>query len=88
MSYFQDPEEIDWTNYWNPKVYIENTLGELKESVWYSLTFTPAGEAVVYEKRRVKGSFMENLELKEFPFDTQVNINALFDFILSIIFTF
>ena len=36
------------------------------------LTFTNKGEAHVIEKRRIKGTFMENLELNDFPFDVQV----------------
>ena len=34
--------------------------------------FNNHGEATVYERRRIKGCFLENLELDEFPFDTQV----------------
>ena len=40
--------------------------------MWYSLKFNIKGEAMVYERRRIKGCFLENLELDEFPFDTQV----------------
>ena len=47
-------------------------LGDPKETVWYSLRFNVKGEAMVYERRRIKGCFLENLELDEFPFDTQV----------------
>ena len=36
------------------------------------LTFNEKGEAIVIEKRRVKGTFLENLELNDFPFDVQV----------------
>ena len=46
--------------------------GEPKETVWYQLKFDIKGEAMVYERRRIKGCFLENLELDEFPFDTQV----------------
>jgi hypothetical protein len=30
------------------------------------------GEAFIYEMRRVKGKFMETMELNDFPFDVQV----------------
>ena len=38
------------------------------------LRYNEAGEAYVVEKRRVKGVFLENLELKDFPFDVQVRL--------------
>lgn len=31
-------------------------------------------EAYVFERRRVSGTFIENLELDQFPFDTQVSL--------------
>ena len=37
------------------------------------LKYNEEGEAFVVEKRRVKGVFLENLELKDFPFDVQVS---------------
>ena len=30
------------------------------------------GEATVYQRRRIKGSFYERMELNQYPFDTQV----------------
>lgn len=53
---------------------MENVYGEAKETVWYSLTFDELGQAIVFEKRRVNGSFLEYLELNQFPFDTQVSV--------------
>ena len=41
------------------------------------LTYNDKGEAIVIEKRRVKGTFLENLELNDFPFDVQVYIVAV-----------
>ena len=35
--------------------------------------FNEKGEAYIYEKRVAKGTFMENLELDDFPFDVQVS---------------
>ena len=64
-------DHIDWEKYWNPKVYVENSLGEPRESIWQTLMFNRQGEATVCERRRIKGCFLENLELNEFPFDTQ-----------------
>jgi hypothetical protein len=63
---------VDWSKYWNPKLFIENVIGEPRETAFQVLTFNDHGEATVIEKRRIKGTFVENLELFEFPFDVQV----------------
>ena len=41
------------------------------------VTYTPSGQAYVVEKRRIKGTFLENLELNDFPFDIQVWISSM-----------
>ncbi|XP_064598221.1 cys-loop ligand-gated ion channel-like isoform X2 [Liolophura sinensis] len=64
-------DAIDWKKYWNPKIYIENTIGDPKEKISYRVLHNDEGHAFVVEKRRVKGVFMENLELDDFPFDVQ-----------------
>ena len=71
----QHIEDMEWEKFWNPKLYVENSLGEPQETVWQTLLFNSRGEATVYERRRIKGCFLENLELDEFPFDTQVTTN-------------
>ncbi len=54
--------------------YIQQTI--IME--WFQmLRYNEAGEAYVVEKRRVKGVFLENLELKDFPFDVQVSIDNI-----------
>jgi hypothetical protein len=53
-------------------LYIENSLGDPKEQIRYRLLYNDKGEAFVTEKRVIKGTFMENLELDDFPFDVQV----------------
>jgi hypothetical protein len=73
LACLQDVEEIDWEEFWNPRLFVENEYGEAKESVWYSLSFDDLGLATVCEKRRLNGSFLEHLELNQFPFDTQVS---------------
>ena len=62
---------------WNPKLYIENSLGDPKEQIRYQVLYNDKGEAYVSEKRVIKGTFMENLELDDFPFDVQVRISAI-----------
>ena len=47
-------------------------MGDAKETLWHTVTFDLQGQATVFEKRRVKSGFLESMELKEFPFDTQV----------------
>jgi hypothetical protein len=66
-------DEIDWDQYWNPKLYVENVYSEAKESVWYTVAYDSSGRATVYEKRRMNGAFFEYMELNQFPFDTQVS---------------
>ena len=68
----QEPEMIDWDEYWKPQLFVENLLGEAKETIWYTLTFNDHQHCTVYEKRRINGTFLEYLELEQFPFDTQV----------------
>ncbi len=55
-------------------MYVENSLGDPKETVWQTVAFNNAGHAMAHEKRRIRGCFLENLELDEFPFDTQVYV--------------
>ncbi|XP_074660144.1 cys-loop ligand-gated ion channel-like [Tubulanus polymorphus] len=64
-------QNVDIEHIWNPRIYIENTLGDPKESIYRSVLWNDKGEAFVQEKRRVKGVFLENLELNDFPFDVQ-----------------
>ena len=72
----QKPSDVKWENYWNPKLYIDNTVGEARETIWRTIVFNSNEEAFVYERRRVKGVFMQNMELSNFPFDTQVTDRA------------
>jgi hypothetical protein len=67
-------DAIDFARLWSPKLYIENSLGDPKEQIRHRIIYNEKGEAFIYEKRVAKGTFMENLELDDFPFDVQVNI--------------
>ena len=64
---------MDTEHIWNPRLYVENTIGEPKESIYRNAIWNEKGEAYMTEKRRVKGVFLENLELGDFPFDVQVS---------------
>ncbi len=63
---------------WDPKLYVENAMGDLRESMWYIVSYNDKGEATVYQRRRVKGVFFERMELNQFPFDTQVSKQSVF----------
>ena len=73
----QNLNEVDWSKYWNPRLYVDNAVGQLKETVWNTVMFNANMEAYVFERRRVAGTFIENLELYQFPFDTQVTRTTL-----------
>ncbi|XP_013387103.1 uncharacterized protein LOC106156405 isoform X2 [Lingula anatina] len=66
-----DEDEIDFEKYWNPKLFVENTVGDPKEVRWRTLAFSSEGDAFICENQRLKGTFVENLELNDFPFDVQ-----------------
>lgn len=67
----QQGDIVEPSRYWNPKLYIENAYGDPKEQFRHRVMFNEKGEAFITEKRTVKGTFMENLELDDFPFDVQ-----------------
>ncbi|GFO07710.1 gamma-aminobutyric acid receptor subunit gamma-2 [Plakobranchus ocellatus] len=67
----KDISTIKWDGMWGPKLDINNILGEAKQQIWRDIQFNNRGEAFALEKRRVKGSFTERMELQEFPFDIQ-----------------
>ncbi|XP_041375343.1 cys-loop ligand-gated ion channel-like [Gigantopelta aegis] len=56
---------------WNPQIQIENVLGDSKEEEWAYTDKERDGGIRVFECQRIKGVFVENLELEHFPFDTQ-----------------
>ena len=82
ITYFADEkytilqDTVNWDNYWNPKLFIENAVGEPKLSLSKNVECNELGEAWVTERKRYKGTYMETLELWEFPFDVQVFISC------------
>ncbi|CAH1801807.1 unnamed protein product [Owenia fusiformis] len=64
-----DVEECCWT----PKILVRNIDGEPDEiTTWYRCRRDPeGGHPVVYQRQRIKGTFIETLELKDFPVDVQ-----------------
>ena len=63
---------IDWDVNWNPRISVENAIGDPKTSVSYSVMYDRESHATVCETRRVNGQFFEFMELNQFPFDNQV----------------
>ncbi|GAA51884.1 gamma-aminobutyric acid receptor subunit gamma-3, partial [Clonorchis sinensis] len=57
--------------YWNPLLFIDNILSETKETQWLVAQENEAGEVCLVERRRIKGVFLETLELNDFPLDVQ-----------------
>ena len=68
----QETDDIDLEKYWNPKIFIDDVIGQA--SVKHSLVVerSSCDEAYIVERKRVRGSFVEKLELADFPFDLQV----------------
>jgi len=69
-----DYRNMDLNQYWQPKLRIQNAMTPPRITKWTELQFGKAGEAFIVEKSRVKATFTENLELQDFPFDSQVAI--------------
>ena len=81
--FVQTASEVEWKKLWKPKLYVDNSIGELKEDIWFTMYMSGTGEAYAVERRRVRGNFVENLELQEFPFDIQVKHWLIFRLIYS-----
>jgi len=75
LDVVKDPQTIDWTQYWNPMIYVDNTAVDPKTTIVRTLLYdVVTWEAFFVERHRLKGTFVENLELFHFPFDTQVTV--------------
>ena len=74
----QELRQADLDRLWNPLLFIDNILSESKEATWLTATVNHKGEAYVMERRRVRGVFMENLELDDFPLDVQVKHRQIY----------
>ena len=61
---------FDPVKHWYPDLFIENTIGSLKEEIKYKI-IRKNGKTFVCEMRNVKGIFYETLELNDFPLDIQ-----------------
>ena len=64
-------KSTDLSKLWSPCLYIENALSEQKDSSWQTAGLNERGEAYISERRKLRGVFLENLELQNFPLDVQ-----------------
>ena len=56
-------DEYDSKKHWNPKIYIYNALGELKQQITHTIKMTELGETIICEQQKLKGAYYETLEL-------------------------
>jgi len=52
-------------------LYINNSVGDFKNDVWHKIVYDGIDTPMIYEMRKIKGVFLENLELNDFPVDVQ-----------------
>lgn len=64
-------DNIDWTTYWNPKVFLSNAIAQKDHATWFVLQSDETGETYIVEKNRMVATFTESMELALFPFDIQ-----------------
>ncbi len=73
----QELENVEFHTYWNPLLYVENLIRQEKETREFSGKIDPNTECcTVIERRKIRGLFMQSLQLNYFPFDVQVSIFA------------
>ena len=63
-------DSFDPDRYWTPDLFIENTIGNIKQDIKYKIV-KKNNKTFVCEMRNVKGMFYETLELNDFPLDIQ-----------------
>jgi hypothetical protein len=61
-------------------------VGDMKNDVWHKVVYDGMDTPMIYEMRKVKGIFLENLELNDFPVDVQVKNIRMFLFNISLNF--
>ncbi|CAF0768013.1 unnamed protein product [Rotaria sp. Silwood1] len=66
-----DIDNFDANKFWNPLLYVDNSVGDLKNDVWHKVVYDGMDTPMIYEMRKIKGIFLENLELNDFPVDVQ-----------------
>ncbi|CAF5002006.1 unnamed protein product [Rotaria sp. Silwood1] len=62
---------FDPTVYWTPQLELVNGIGELHDTIMYSVRHDRQGVATVTEHHKLKGTLWERMELQYFPLDVQ-----------------
>ncbi|CAF0924315.1 unnamed protein product [Rotaria sp. Silwood1] len=62
---------FDSTVYWTPQLELVNGIGELHDTIMYSVRHDRQGVATVTEHHKLKGTLWERMELQYFPLDVQ-----------------
>lgn len=66
-----DKKKYDRKKDWNPKLFIENAMHDVKEKIKYKIIMLDKDRREITETRMAKGNFWERIELQNFPLDTQ-----------------
>ncbi|CAF1375144.1 unnamed protein product [Adineta steineri] len=66
-----DIDSFEPSKFWNPLLYVDNSVGDLKNDTWHKVVYDGIDTPMIYEMRKIKGVFLENLELNDFPVDVQ-----------------
>ena len=74
LLFLQKSSDVAWNQYWTPKLYVENNIGEIKSKINFGLKYDASGKATIVESRQLSGTFFEFMELNKFPFDSQVDL--------------
>ncbi|KAK2146858.1 hypothetical protein LSH36_581g00010 [Paralvinella palmiformis] len=77
LQHGEDQKLTKWADYWNPLLYVSNCVEEPEESISYQMHYDNFGSAYIVQKRRMKGTFIEKMNLSSYPFDTQILIGIL-----------
>ena len=74
---FQDLESYKYDSemYWNPEIFLENKHGDVTQRITDKTKYKlkkQGNKTYVHEYQKHKSGFYENMELAQFPCDTQV----------------
>ncbi|KAK3107447.1 hypothetical protein FSP39_014831 [Pinctada imbricata] len=67
----QKGKKQDLSEYWNPNLSIQNLVSSTSDTMRRNVWKNSTGEAFIQEQREINGTFSEQLELHNFPFDFQ-----------------
>ncbi|CAH1801006.1 unnamed protein product [Owenia fusiformis] len=62
---------LNLDDFWNPKLQMENIIGEITETRERSFDLDARGNAIITDKCHIIGTISHNFQLRQFPFDKQ-----------------